>query len=154
MKTYVVEPLVGIGPVRLGMSREEVKRTMPDPPHSFLKTPHSRHETDSFHGSSFQVFYTGESPTVEYIELSGGAEVRALFGEQSMFETPANELIAVLADQHALETDDDSSPCDVLFPGLQMSLWRPYTPESPTEEDGRYFATLGLGVTGYFDPPK
>ena len=48
-------------------------------PHSFRKTPHSEHENDAFHQSAFQVFYTGESPTVEYIELSGGGELWAFF---------------------------------------------------------------------------
>ena len=150
MGTYLVEPLLGIGPVRLGMIREAVHQSMLFPPHSHLKTPHSQHETDAFHGSAFQVFYTGESPTVEYIELSGSGELRAMFGGQSVFETPVDELVAILGRQFTQQNDDDATPCDVFFPDLQMSLWRPYAPESPEDEDGRCFATIGIGVAGYY----
>ncbi len=152
METYLIEPLLGVGPVRLGMTCEEVRQSMATPRHSFLKTPHSQHETDAFHQGAFQVFYTGESPTVEYIELSGGGEVRAIFGGQSVFEIPADELVAILGRQYKQQNDDDAAPCDVLFPDLQVSLWRPYAPDSPEDEDGRYFATIGIGVAGYYTP--
>ena len=149
MQTYLIEPLGGIGPVRLGMTREEVRQAMAVPPRSFLKTPHSAHETDAFHESAFQVFYTGESPTVEYIELSRSGELRAVFGGQNVLEMPADELVAILGQQYAQQNDDDAAPCDVLLPALEMSLWRPYAPESPEEEEGRCFATVGIGVAGY-----
>ncbi len=152
METYLVEPLLGVGPVRLGMTREAVRQAMAVPPQSFLKTPHSRHETDAFHQGALQVFYTGEAPTVEYVELSGGGELRAVFEGQSLFETPADELVTILGRTHAQHCDDDATPCDVVLPDLQMGLWRPYAAESAGEEDGRYFATVGIGVPGYYPP--
>ena len=67
-----------------------------------------------------------------------------------MFETPADELVAILGQQHTQQNDDDAAPCDVLFPDLEMSLWRPCAPGSPDGEEWRCFATLGIGVPGYY----
>ena len=150
MKTYLVEPLLGVGPVRLGMSREAARQVMPEPPHTFRKTPLSKHDTDAFHRSSFQLFYAGELPAVEYIELSRSNDFRAVFCGQSVFEMPAEELLAILGRQHRCQIDDPSAPCDVIFPDLQISLWRPYAPDSPDDERARYFSTIGAGVTGYY----
>src|SRR4051812_12428112 len=76
MPDYTIESLVGISPVRLGMSREEARLAMSEPPRSFRKTPESRYETDAYYQNAFQVFYGGDQPSVDFIELSGGLAVR------------------------------------------------------------------------------
>ena len=152
MQTYLVEPLLGVGPVRIGMTREAVQQSMPEASQPFLKTRHAQHETDAFHGNAFQVFYTGDSPTVDYIELSKTPEIQVMFAGQSVFGTPAEELVEILGRENAHHSDDDFTPCDVLFPDLQMSLWRLTPPESPGEEEGRYFDTVGIGGPGYYKP--
>jgi hypothetical protein len=149
--TYVVQPLVGVGPVLLGMTRDEVRQVMPEKPRPFQKTPNSKYEVDAFHGSAFQVFYGGEQPVVEYIELSGGLRVRALYGDLDVFATPADEVIARISVDADHDKEDPELPYAYIFPGLQLALWRPRLPEDDGDEDGRYFATIGIDRNGYFD---
>ncbi len=150
MTTYVIVPLAGVGPVQLGMARDEARRVMPTPAKPFRKTPLSEHETDAFHQSAFQVFYRGPSPAVEFIELSRCPDLQVRFHDLSVFDTPADELLSVLADFHPFTCDATDGPCSVIFPDIETSLWRPYAPDSPEDEDGRYFSTIGIGTRGYY----
>lgn len=67
---FIVNPLNGVGPVRLGMSREEVLTAFGPPTLSFRKVTSSRYPTDAWFKNGFQVFYDGDEPTVAFIELS------------------------------------------------------------------------------------
>ena len=69
--TYDVEPLRGVGPVRLGMTRAESRAAMDLPVESFRKSPNDAALTDAYLESSFQVFFDG-GDRVEFIELSAG----------------------------------------------------------------------------------
>jgi hypothetical protein len=151
MLDYTIQPFIGVGPVRLGMSRDEVRRVMSEPAKSFRKVRTSHHETDAFHQSAFQVFYGGDHPTVEYIELSRDSVVRALYRDLDVFATPADEVIAHISRNSEFDQSDPEIPYTYLFRGLQLSLWRPTIPESDMDTDGRYFSTIGIGKRGYYD---
>jgi hypothetical protein len=151
MPDYIVQPLVGVGPVLLGMSRDEVRRAMPEPAKPFRKGRTSRHETDAFHKSAFQVYYGGDQPTVEYIELSGGSVVRAFYRDIDVFATPADEVVAHVCRDSEFDHSSPEIPYSYLFRGLQLSLWRPTIQKSDSDTDGRYFSTIGIGKRGYYD---
>src|SRR2546428_7197925 len=122
MPDYTVQPFVGVGPVRLGMSRDEVRRAMPEPSKPFRKAKTSQLETDAFHQNAFQVFYDGDQPTVEYIELSRGSVVRALYRDLDVFATPADDVVAYIARDSEFDQSDQEIPYSYLFRGLQLSL--------------------------------
>lgn len=103
MHDFTLQPLVGVGSVRFGMSRDEVRRAMSEPPRSFRKTPRSRHETDAFFQNAFQIFYGGDQPTVECIELSGRSAVRAFYRDLDIFATPADEIVAFISRDAAFD---------------------------------------------------
>jgi len=128
------------------MSRDDVHRAMPEPPKPFRKGPKARHETDAFFQSSFQVFYGGDQPVVEYIELSRGSAVRAFYRDLDVFATPADELVAFISRDSAFNQKDREIPYSYIFPGLQLSVWRPTIGGT----DGRYFSTTGIGREGYY----
>jgi hypothetical protein len=151
MPDYVVTPLVGVGPVRLGMAREAVLQAMQQPPRSFRKRKTSLHLTDAFHGAGFQVFYAGEEPHVEYIELSRDTGLRALFHEVDVFTVPAEEVAETISRLAPYDPKWPEFPYAYIFRSLQLSLWRPTLPSSPSDEEGRYFSTIGIGVNGYYD---
>jgi hypothetical protein len=151
MSDYVVMPLVGVGPVRLGMAREAVLEAMQLPTRSFRKRKSSPHVTDAFHDAGFQVFYAGEKPQVEYIELSRGAGLRALLYELDVFAVPAEEVAETISRQAPYDPKWREFPYAYLFRSLQLSLWRPVLPSSPSDAEGRYFSTIGIGVKGYYD---
>ncbi|HXB57972.1 MAG TPA: hypothetical protein VNU95_00295 [Candidatus Acidoferrales bacterium] len=52
-----IEPYVGIGPIKFGMTIDEVRNFIKDPPKSFLKGPASTIPTDAFDGLGLHVFY-------------------------------------------------------------------------------------------------
>jgi hypothetical protein len=133
------------------MARGEVHRAMQEPASPFRKSMTSQWETDAFHESSFQVFYGGDEPTVEYIELSRGSTVRAFYRNLDVFSTPADEVVARISRDSTFDQGDPEVPYTYVFRGLQLSLWRPVLPQSETDIEGRYFSTIGIGREGYFD---
>ncbi len=150
MTDYEVVPHVGVGPVRLGMTREQVRRAMPGPCEPFRKGPFAKHETDGFHGSGFQVFYGGDEPTAEYIQLCTGQGLRAIYAGVSVFETPADTVVARISRLAPYDPSDRELGYSYIFPSLELSLWRPVKPESPTDPEGQEFWSIGIGVRGYY----
>lgn len=151
LPTYEVIPLVGVGGIRLGMTRDEVRAALNLPFESFQKTVDAPAFTDAFHKSGLQVFYD-EAGRAEYIELSSGV-VRALYKGTAVFETQAEEVVALVLQDAAYDPEDAASACSYIFPDLEMSLWRPYPPEAAQDEDdpdGRFFSTVGVGRQGYY----
>ena len=150
MAVFDVTPRVGIGPVQLGMTRQAVRGVMPGVYEPFRKSPDDKYDTDAFHNSGFQVFYSGDSPVVEYVELSRDCGIRALYKGVDVFATRANEVVAHVCRDAPFNPADPEIGFSYIFPDLEMSLWRPYVPESPNEEEGQEFSTIGVGVKGYY----
>jgi hypothetical protein len=150
MNEYEVIPHVGVGPVRLGMPRAQVRLAMTRPPNSFKKGASAVHATDAFHDGAFQVFYRGPEPTVEFIELSSGLGVRALYQGVSVFETTADEVAARIMQEARFWAEDPELGYSYIFPDLELGLWRPSLPESPQAEEVRSFASVGIGIRGYY----
>jgi hypothetical protein len=151
IKQYQVVPLIGAGPVRLGMTRDEVRRAMPGNCESFRKGLDPGLEIDSWHESGFQVFYAESAPVVEYIELSRDSSFVATYNGVDVFELPADDVVAHVCRAAPFDLDNSEHGYSFIFPKLQMSLWRPTMPESPEDEEGRVFETIGIGVAGYYD---
>jgi hypothetical protein len=147
---YEVNPIIGVGSVKLGMSRADVRSIMNADPHTFKKTPTSKHDTDAWHNSGFQVFYRGEVPTVEFIELSRDSGIVALYKGIDVFNTVASKLIKKISEDDVYDASDPELGYSYLFPNLEMSLWRPIKPESLEDDEGKYFSTIGVGVEGYY----
>ena len=151
LTVYEVVPHVGVGPVYLGMTRDEVRRVMPGPYEAFRKVPDAQHETDAFLSSGFQVFYGGELPVAEYIELSRESGFRAVYRGIDVFATPADEVVAHVCRDAAFDSADWELGYSYIFPDLDLGLWRPVLPESAADSEGREFSTIGVGVLGYYD---
>jgi hypothetical protein len=148
--SYETIPHVGVGPVKLGMTREEVRRVMPGPYESFLKGLNPKHKTDAFHNCGFQVFYGGELPVVEYIELSRESGFRVVYRGVDVFTTPAEQLVAYISGDATFDSTDPELGYAYILPDLDITLWRPVLPESPENPTGREFSTIGVGVIGYY----
>jgi hypothetical protein len=131
------------------MPRDEVRRVMALPPKSFRKARASRHETDAFHGSAFQVFYGGDQPAVDYIELSRDSLVRALYRDLDVFATPAEQVVTLFSREAPYDPSRREFGYSYIFPAIQLSLWRPALPQD--DEAGRFFSTIGVGRKGYYD---
>lgn len=150
MDTFDVVPLVGVTPIKLGMSREESRAAMALPVHPFTKTPADSTPVDTYADGCLQVFFSSDD-YVEFIELS--APINAVYHGMSVFQTQADDLIAAIGAESPYDPDNPELGYSYIFPDLELSLWRPTMPEeeqSREDTDGRYFATVGVGVRGYF----
>jgi hypothetical protein len=108
--------------------------------------PSSSHYTDAWFGGSLQVSYTGENPTVEYIELSAISGLAVMLLGLAVFSTPASLLVPRIQERAALDSSDPELGYSYIFPSLELSLWRAVA-EQP---DGRFFSTIGIGIDGYY----
>jgi hypothetical protein len=77
-REFVLDPLNGVGPIRLGASRESALAALGTPSASFYATPNSRYPTDAWFGNGFQVNYEGDEPIVAFIELSDRDDYEAV----------------------------------------------------------------------------
>jgi hypothetical protein len=145
-KEFLLDPLHGIGSIRLAMSREAVLAAFGPPSDSFHKTPKSRYPTDAWFGRDFQVFYEGEEATVAFIELSNSANLEALLFGLPVFATTTPALISEIELRAELDRTDPELGYSYIFPSLELAFWRPYN----DNEEAPYFATVGIGVPGYF----
>lgn len=151
---YDIVPHEGVGPVRLGMAREAAREAME---RAGVPLPPEQVETsrDLYHRAEFQVSYD-DSGMVEYIELGRGEQFVARYLGVDVFTTPADELVALVANAAPYDPDDPELGYTYLFPALDLTLWRPVMPEDCEEDDepdeydcGRVFMTMGVGRRGY-----
>jgi hypothetical protein len=141
---FEVQPKIGIGPVKLGMDRTSAIASLGLEPDSFMKTPMSQHPTDSFYEAGFQIFYEGEVPRVESIELSRGCGFEATLSGENILELQVSEALLKIesATGHKPSTEDEGYTYEV--PSLGLWLWR--QSNEPNDEEGLYFSTIGVGT--------
>jgi hypothetical protein len=143
MERFVAIPLKSVGPITLGMPRDEVRRLMPQSRKTFRKSDASAYETDSWYDAAFQVFYAGSTPTVEYIELSRSAAFTVDLLGLSVLEGPVTAVLSRIESEAAVDAADPDLGYSYIFPELELSFWRPNTSDDP-------FSTIGVGCRGYY----
>lgn len=146
---YGVIPLKGIGPVLLGMSREEVRSVMGIPIESYRETC-TRTLIDVYHKGGFRVFYD-EDDRVEYIELSSlDDSFTAVYKGKEVFQTKAEDLVDFISQDAPFDPEYPEPGCLYVFPQLELSLWRPFLPEDESDPEGQYFSAIGIAKQGYW----
>jgi len=149
MDRYDISPLLGIGPVHLGMTRSQARAVMPGEPRPTRKYGGS--VIDTWHASAFQVFYDDDEK-VEFIELSRGEFQAVLYGVD-VFRSKAAALVQHLDKKHHYDRSQTEDGHSFVFPDPELALWRQAVPEpgEPEEGDnGGRFDTLGIGIRGYY----
>jgi hypothetical protein len=142
----VLDPIMGVGPLRLGASREAVHAALGTPQESFYKTPSSRYPTDAWFQNGLQAFYEGDQPAVAFIELASDSNFEAVLFGLPVFTTPVQVLIAELGRRGKLDETDPELGYSYIFPSLELAFWRP----DNDDNESPYFSTVGIGVSGYF----
>ena len=145
MIEFEIEPLVGVGPIRLGSSRTQVRAILGAPIEPL------RGEREMYFDGFFVDY--DETDRVEFIELARSEQYRATFLGIALHDAPAEQALALIS------TLDDHDPYDAepgysyIFVGLQLSLWRGSVPDPDqpvSDSDGRHFEAVGVGRLGYF----
>ncbi|WP_049770353.1 hypothetical protein [Shewanella baltica] len=141
---FEVQPKLGIGPIKLGMDRTLAITGMGLKPDSFMKTPMSEHLTDSFYNAGFQIFYEGEIPKVESIELSRGCGFEATISGYNVLDLPVSEALLIIENATGLKPETEDEGYTYEIPGLGLWLWR--QSNEPNDKEGLYFSTIGVGT--------
>ncbi|WP_444930812.1 hypothetical protein ACJJIF_03230 [Microbulbifer sp. SSSA002] len=141
---FEVQPEIGIGPVKLGMDRTSAIASMGLEPDSFMKTPMSQHPTDSFYEAGFQIFYEGETPKVESIELSRGCGFEATLSGENILDLSVSEVLLKIESAIGLKPKTEDEGYTFEIPGLGLWLWR--QSNDTNDEEGLYFSTIGVGA--------
>lgn len=146
MVEYEVVPHEGVGPIRFGMTRDEVhaefgtpEYTSPDNREGFLEGFLIDFNSDGF---------------VEFVELAKSNKFRALFHGKCLHEMLADDAVEYVQRYGRYDEDDPELGHSYVFLDLQLSLWRPTVPrpgQSEHDPDGRYFHAIGVAEDGYFN---
>ena len=83
-----------------------------------------------------------------------GAGDTVTYNGLDVFTTPAAGLIAHLRQRGTVDEEVDEEEDDghsFTAPSLLLSLWRPVTPESPDDQEGRFFESVLIARPGYYD---
>jgi hypothetical protein len=137
----IIEPMRGVGPVKLNMSKEQV--------HAALGIPEFSHGNREGFLSGLMVNFSPEG-NVEFIELAKSEKYVALLNGIDVHATPALELVELISSRTAFDNADPELGYSYIFKDIQLSLWRSSMPESSSDSEGRYFESVGIGVPGYF----
>ena len=141
MVRYEAIPHLGIGPLRLGMSRAEARAHLSGNHKSFRKAVDSTHETDAFDECGFHVYYEDTPETVVFVEVFPVDGVSFILHGVDVFgNTAANVLHSLKNTAEIVEEERGSS---YLLAGADVSLWRSHVDES-------HFESLGVGAEGYY----
>ena len=146
MQDFKIEPHVGIGPVRLGMTRDEVRAALGGPEYE------GRDGREGFL-SGFMVDFN-ENGVVEFIEIASSDRFRGVFHSKCLHEIAADEAVAHVSQFGEYDRSDPELGHSFTFLSLQMALWRSTVPspeQAPDDPDGRRFESVSVGEDGYFD---
>src|SRR5688572_23055834 len=151
MQSFDIEPLCRVGPVRIGMTREEARQALRSGGASDLRS--RKPNKDMFFDAAFQVTFDADG-LVELIETADSEHFAVTFHGELLHRLPAAEAVATLS-RFAVGSNRDGGYTWV-FPSLQIALWRAVVAEkSDPERDlddqcGTRFDAVAVGRAGYF----
>lgn len=138
---FEIEPHIGVGPIKLGMSRADV--------HAILGVPEYTHNEREGFLSGLMVDYD-DNDCVEFIELANSNRFVAYFQDLPVHSTAADEIVSFLSQFTEYDKNDPELGRSFIFKDLQFSLWRSVLPEKDDDLDGRFFEAVGIAAKGYF----
>ena len=147
MLVFTMEPFVGIGPIKFGITRSEVRDILANlgQPDASLRPPNK----DCFFQNTFQVSYD-EDGRVEFIETAASNDFQVLFRGSCLHDMLAEDAVRLVSQFAEYDRDDPELGYSYIFPALQLSLWRPILPSDVDDSEGRHFVAVGVGKEGYF----
>lgn len=146
---WELRPLHGANDLVFGMSRDDVLALLGAPEQPARKVWGSEATRIGWRKGAVTLFF---APDLEYIEFSRDSGLVVTLLGKPVFETPADELVLHVGQAgHAFDGADPELGYTFIFKDIQASLWRPLVPESPSDDEGRFFSTVGIGRLGYYE---
>lgn len=145
MQTLEIHPKIGVGPIRFGMMRAEVRQ--------HLGRPDSDEEsTREWYLDDLAVDFD-TSGRVAFIEIAESENFRAILNGLCLHELDTDTAVSHVEKIAAYDPDAPEPGYTYIFPSLELSLWRPVVPDENHDVDfetGRRFEAVGVGPIGYF----
>jgi hypothetical protein len=141
---FDIEPHVGVGPIRFGMTRAEVRKVLGKP-------KSTNKERDGFLDGFYVDF--DEAGSVEFIEMAKSQKFRGLFHGTCLHDLLADDAVALVSKFGKYDRNHPELGHSYIYVDLQMSLWRGVMPspdQSTDDPDGMFFEAVGAAAAGYF----
>jgi hypothetical protein len=149
---YEITPGKGIGPVEIGMSREEARRAMTVRDRAVRSVDRgAARPALMMHGGTFQVDF-GPADRVEAVQVVRGSREAllprerlpfvALLDDVDVFQTPATDLVARVSRKTKVQPSSDDPGVTFEFPTIGLGFWR------ETAEEGPFFETVYVSRAG------
>jgi hypothetical protein len=149
-----LRPPNAAGPLFIGATGQDtvdILRQLGDP-QVLCRTPGSRPAwaVDRPSGLFIRVNFDAYD-RVEAIELGRphGTADAVSYNGLDVFTVPASDLITELRRRTTIDEEENGHAFTA--PALLLSFWRSTTPETPDDEDGRFFESVLLARPGYYD---
>jgi hypothetical protein len=147
MVNFKIEPHVGIGCIKLGAKRDDVRACL-----AANGFPHEmyRDSCDYFCSSAIQVGYD-DGDCVQIIGISCEKSISVTYENINVFDVPAEEIFSIMATNDN-SGNHDFDECEFIFPNQILTLW-----DADTQYDtlGGWkrvvWGQVGLGSKAYWD---
>jgi hypothetical protein len=151
---FELHPPQSAGPLRIGATGHDTLETLKQlgDPLVLCRTA-GRKPAWGVHRSSglFICAYFDADDQLEAIEFGRPEETddTVMYDGLDVFSAPAADLVAQLQLRSNVHEEADEDGHTFTAPSLLLSLWRPVTPESPDDQEGRFFASVVIARPGY-----
>ncbi|MFM2476877.1 hypothetical protein [Celerinatantimonas sp. MCCC 1A17872] len=144
MHKFEITPHLGIGPIKLGMTRAEVNTCFGKP---------------EFSGNGRVGYLSGfmidfdENDKVEFIELAKSNKFAAFYKGINLHSVTAKQAVACVENDDEYDKESPEQGYSYIFKKLQLSLWRGTIAQMDDNDDapnGVSFEAIGIAVDGYF----
>lgn len=148
----IIDPPRRVGPIEIGMPFGEVESILLGIPGFVRPSPGEKYAPGFAHYESEMSISVdpGIVDRVQSVEIHRPLHgVDVWFGDISVFNTPASDVIDSLSKMTVIEIKDEG--LTVIAPNLLLALGRSVLPESPIDDYGRYFESVLVAAPGYYD---
>ncbi|MFF9853390.1 hypothetical protein [Streptomyces litmocidini] len=152
---FLLEPPVGVGPLRIGMPRHDADAALESLRDLSVISESDRPGQHVFRPSGLMVGIHSTQGVLQAVEFGRPAATtdRVVFRGLDVFALPARQMVARMREHTRIEADPED-PASFIAPDLLLSFWRPFeADDDPEEEQGHYFTTVLLARPGYYDTP-
>jgi hypothetical protein len=127
MMQLAIMPYESAGPIRFGMAREAVRKTVGLPYSTFRKSPESKTTSDAFDDEGIYIYYR-ESETVEAVEMALPA--RPTLEGVELLGRPYRDVSAFIKSLDSGTQEDDAGLTSF---ALGIGLYAPSAAKEPVE---------------------
>ena len=152
----VLRPPEAAGPLLVGALGQDTVDTLRQlgHPQVLCRTPSSRPGWAVQRPSGlFVAAYFNAHDRVEALEIGRPSDRHdaVTYHGLDVFTPPAADLVSQLRRHTTILEEEDGHA--LTAPDLLLSFWRSTTPQSPNDEEGRFFESVLLAQPGYYDQP-